>query len=136
MLSTENRKDLIKYRIERAYAVLQEARDNAKMGHWNLTGNRLYYSVFHMCQALLLSEGETPRRHAGMIHKIGMDFITSGKLDKYYGRLISRLYELRQSGDYDEQYNATEEEVVPYFEQVEALLEAMNQIILNQLGQL
>ena len=136
MLSTENRKDLIKYRIERAYAVLQEARDNAKMGHWNLTGNRLYYSVFHMCQALLLSEGETPRRHAGMIHKIGMDFITSGKLDKSYGRLISRLYELRQSGDYDEQYNATEEEVVPYFEQVEALLEAMNQIILNQLGQL
>ena len=136
MLSTENRKDLIKYRIERAYAVLQEARDNAKMGHWNLTGNRLYYSVFHMCQALLLSEGETPRRHAGMIHKIGMDFITSGKLDKSYGRLISRLYELRQSGDYDEQYNATEEEVVPYFEQVEALLEAMNQIIQNQLGQL
>ena len=105
---------------------------NAKMGHWNLTGNRLYYAVFHMCQALLLSEGETPRRHAGMIHKIGMDFITSGKLDKTYGRLISRLYELRQSGDYDEQYNATEEEIIPYFEQVEALLKAMNQIIQYQ----
>lgn len=85
-----------------------------------------------MCQALLLSEGETPRRHAGMIHKIGMDFITSGKLDKTYGRLISRLYELRQSGDYDEQYNATEGEIIPYFEQVEALLKAMNQIIQYQ----
>ena len=82
-----------------------------------------------MCQALLLSEGETPRRHAGMIHKIGQDFIISGKLDKSYGRLIARLYELRQSGDYDEQYNATPEEIQPFFPQVEALFEAMKKLI-------
>jgi len=129
MLTEESRKDLIHYRIERAYAILQEARDNAKMGHWNLTGNRLYYAVFHMCQALLLSEGEIPRRHAGMIHKIGQDFILSGKLDKSYGRLIARLYELRQSGDYDERYNATEEEIIPYFQQVEDLFSAMERLI-------
>lgn len=106
-----------------------QARDNAKLGHWNLTGNRLYYSVFHMCQALLLSEGENPRRHAGMIHKIGQDFILSGKLDASYGRLISRLYELRQSGDYDDKYDATEEEIMPYFGQVEALQKAMVALI-------
>lgn len=100
MLKDDERQELIRYRIEKAYKVLGEARDNARLEHWNLTGNRLYYSVFHMCQALLLHEGETPRRHAGMIHKIGQDFIVSGKLDKSYGRLISRLYELRQSGDY------------------------------------
>lgn len=129
MLSDEERKDLIRYRIEKAYRVLDEARDNAKLGHWNLTGNRLYYSVFHMCQALLLSEGDTSRRHAGMIHKIGLDFIMTGKLDKSYGRLISRLYELRQSGDYDDKFDATEEEVSPYFEQVEHLLKEMERLI-------
>lgn len=129
MLNEEDRSNLIKYRIERAYSVLQEAHDNARLGHWNLAGNRLYYTVFHMCQALLLSEGETPRRHAGMIHKIGLDFITSGKLDRKYGRLITRLYELRQSGDYDEKYNATEEEVMPYFAQVETLLKEMQALI-------
>lgn len=129
MLNDEERKDLIRYRIERAYKVLEEARDNAKLGHWNLTGNRLYYSVFHMSQALLLSEGETSRRHAGMIHKIGQDFILSGKLDASYGRLISRLYELRQSGDYDDRFDATEEEIMPYFEQVEALQKAMVTLI-------
>ncbi len=131
MLTDEERKDLVNYRIEKSYKVLEEARDNAKLGHWNLTGNRLYYSVFHICQALLLSEGETPRRHAGMIHKIGQDFILSGKLDASYGRLISRLYELRQSGDYDDKFDATEEEIMPYFEQVESLLEKMKSLILK-----
>lgn len=129
MLKEEERRDLINYRIEKAYKVLQEAVDNAQLKHWNLAGNRLYYSVFHMCQALLLSEGDSTRRHAGMIHKIGLDFITTGKLDSKYGRLISRLYELRQSGDYDDKYDATEEEIIPYFEQVKEVLKVMEQLI-------
>jgi uncharacterized protein (UPF0332 family) len=131
MLKDEDRQDLINYRTEKAYKVLQEAKDNAKLRHWNLAGNRLYYSVFHMCQALLLSEGDTTRRHAGMIHKIGLDFITTGRLDRKYGRLISRLYELRQSGDYDDKFDATEEEIMPYFEQVEQLLDVLKGLIGN-----
>jgi uncharacterized protein (UPF0332 family) len=131
MLKDEDRQDLINYRTEKAYKVLQEAKDNAKLHHWNLAGNRLYYSVFHMCQALLLSEGDTTRRHAGMIHKIGLDFITTGRLDRKYGRLISRLYELRQSGDYDDKFDATEEEIMPYFQQVEQLLDVLKGLIGN-----
>ena len=129
MLKEEERHDLVNYRIEKAYKVLQEARDNAELKHWNLTGNRLYYAVFHMCQALLLSEGETIRRHAGMIHKIGLNFVTTGRLDAKYGRLISRLYELRQSGDYDDRFDATEEEIVPFFSQVEELLKELEALI-------
>ncbi len=129
MLNDDDRKELVLYRIEKSYKVLDEARDNAKLGHWNLTANRLYYSVFHMCQALLLSNGDTPRRHAGMIHKIGQDYVLEGKLDKSYGRLISRLYELRQSGDYDDKFDATEDEIMPYFEQVELLLDKIKDLI-------
>ena len=129
MLTDEERKDLANYRIEKAYRVLQEARDNAELKHWNLAGNRLYYAVFHMCQALLLIEGDVVRRHAGMIHRIGLDYITTGKIEKKYGRLISRLFELRQSGDYDDRFDATEEEVMPYFEQVEELLGVLQRLI-------
>lgn len=129
MLKEEERLDLVRYRMEKAYKTLQEARDNAALKHWNLTGNRLYYSVFHMCQALLLSEGETVRRHAGMIHKIGLNFITTGRLGSKYGRLISRLYELRQSGDYDYKFDATEEEVIPYFNQVEDLFTEIERML-------
>lgn len=129
MLKDDERKDLVNYRIEKAYKVFAEAKDNARLGHWNLTGNRLYYSVFHMCQALLLNEGEMSRTHSGMIHKMGMLMIRTGRLDKSYGRLISRLYELRQSGDYDDKFDATEDEVMPYFEQVESLLQEIKSLI-------
>jgi len=129
MLTDEERATLVKYRQEKAFRVFEEAKDNAKLGHWNLAGNRLYYAVFHMAQALLLSKQITAHTHSGLIHLIGMHFIANNKLDKSYGRLISRLYELRQSGDYDDMYDATEEEVAPFFSQVESLLHDMQNIL-------
>jgi uncharacterized protein (UPF0332 family) len=39
-------------------------------------------NVIAAIKALLQSEGDTTRRHAGMIHKIGLDFITTGRLDR------------------------------------------------------
>jgi len=55
--------------------------------------------------------------------------VMTGKLDKSYGRLISRLYELRQSGDYDDKFDATKEEILPFFEQVEKLLKEIENLI-------
>ena len=34
-----------------------EARDNAKMKHWRLAANRLYYALFHIASALLVDKG-------------------------------------------------------------------------------
>ena len=65
MLTSEERKALVAYRIEKAKAVLVEARDNARLGHWSLVGNRLYYAVYHMAQALLLDKGLSAKTHAG-----------------------------------------------------------------------
>lgn len=129
MLRSEDRKTLVTYRIEKAKAVLVEARDNAGLGHWNLVGNRLYYAVYHMAQALLLDKGLSAKTYAGTIHIIGQQFISVGLIDKTYGRLFSRLYELRQSGDYDDMFDATEEEVKPYFVQVENFISEMETLI-------
>ena len=74
MLTSEERKALVAYRIEKAKAVLVEACDNARLGHWSLVGNRLYYAVYHMAQALLLDKGLSAKTHAGTIHIIGQQF--------------------------------------------------------------
>lgn len=129
MLSIEEKKAVINYRIEKAYKTFDEARAVAKLGYWNLTGNRLYYSVYHMVSALMLDKGFTVRTHAGMIHLLGEKFILTGLLDRTYGRFVSRLYELRQSGDYDDLFDATEEEVRPYFEKAKSLLEDLRKLI-------
>lgn len=104
----------------------------AKLKYWNLTGNRLYYTVFHMSSALLLDKGFTAKTHAGVIHLVGEKFIATGLLDRTYGKLFSRLYELRQSGDYDDTFDATEEEVLPYFEKVENFIKDMEALITHK----
>lgn len=129
MLNISERKAVIKYRIEKAYKNLDEAKACAKLGYWNLAGNRLYYSVFHMASALLLDKGLSAHTHAGVIHLIGEKFIATNILDKEYGQFFSRLYQLRQSGDYDDMYDATEEEVTPYFNKTEAILSEIEELI-------
>lgn len=96
MLNAEERKTLIKLGLEKTEKVYKEAEDIAKLGYWNLTGNRLYYSAFHMARVLLLDKGIEAHTHAGVIHLVGKNFIATGLLDKSYDRLFSRLYELRQ----------------------------------------
>lgn len=68
MLDSQQRRDIIQYRIEKSYKSLEEANAVAKLQYWNLTGNRLYYSVFHMASALPLNKGMSAKTHAGVIH--------------------------------------------------------------------
>jgi uncharacterized protein (UPF0332 family) len=45
------------------------------------------------------------------------------------GRLISRLFGMRQSGDYDDLFDWTEEEVLPFFDKTKAFLKRMEDLI-------
>ena len=40
MLESQQRRDLVHYRIEKAYKSFEEAKGVAKLKYWNLTGNR------------------------------------------------------------------------------------------------
>lgn len=129
MLSADERKILVELGVEKSEKVYKEAEAISKLGYWNLTGNRLYYSVFHMARTLLLDKGIEDHTHAGVIHLIGKNFISKGLLDKSYGRLFSRLFDLRQSGDYDDRFDATEEKVMPYFESTKAFINDMKSLL-------
>ena len=102
MLSAEEKIAIVNYRRQKSHESLNEAKEVIKLGFWSLAGNRLYYAAFHMASALLLDKGITARSHSGVIHLIGAQFVTKGLLEKEYGRLFSRLFEMRQSGDYDD----------------------------------
>lgn len=121
-LSPEERKAITDYRMERAFDTLLEARDNAKLRHWNLVANRLYYAVFYAGSALLLSKQLSVSTHAGFVRMFNLHFIKCNIFDSKYGKLINTLFHNRQSGDYDDVYDITEDDVLPYFEPVEELL--------------
>ena len=108
---------------------MTEAEDNAKLGHWSLVANRLYYSLFHMAAALLLDKGIHFRNHAGAIRAIGLHFVTKGLLSTEEGKLISRLEGMRNTGDYDDLFDWKEEQIMPLFEPTRQLLANMRQLI-------
>lgn len=128
-LSIDEKKAIISYRVQKATDSLREAEDNAKLGHWSLAASRLYYAAYHMASALLIDKGFVSRTHSGVIHLIGYEFVSKGFLTKEDGRLFSRLFNMRQSGDYDDLFDWTEEEVIPFFERTKVLLNNMRTLI-------
>ena len=128
-LSLEEKRALVYYRIQKAQHTMIEAKDNTNLKHWNLVANRLYYAVFHMASALLIDKGFTAKSHNGIFCILGQEFVTKGVLSKEDAKLASRLQNMRQSGDYDDMFDWTEEDVLPLFDKTEALLQKMEKLI-------
>lgn len=128
-LSVAEKRAIIEYRIQKAWATLREAHDNASLGNWTLAASRLYYASYYMASALLVDKGIIARTHSGVIHIIGAEFAQKGLLSKEEGRLMSRLFNMRQSSDYDDLFDWTEEEVVPFFDKTELFMKRMEGLI-------
>ncbi len=128
-LTPEEKKAIITYRVQKSFQTMIEAQDNAKMGHWSLAANRMYYAMFHMSTAVLVDKGFVSKTHSGIICLIGQEFVAKGLLTRDEGRLISRLQNMRQSGDYDDLFDWSKEDVAPLFEPAKCLLEKMRNLI-------
>lgn len=128
-LNLDEKKAILNYRIQKAEKALVEAKDNANLGHWNLVANRLYYAVFHITSALLIDKGFTAKSHNGIFCILGQEFVRKGLLDREDAKLASRLQNVRQSGDYDDMFDWTKDDVLPLFEKTENLIEKMKGLI-------
>lgn len=128
-LSLDEKKAILSYRIQKADKALVEAKDNAELEHWNLVANRLYYAVFHMASALIIDKGFTAKSHNGIFCILGQEFVRKGLLDREDAKLASRLQNMRQSGDYDDMFDWTEDDVLPLFEKTEILIEKMKGLV-------
>lgn len=124
-----SKQDLIDYRIAKAYEVYGEALDVSTLHHWNLAVNRLYYSIFHISSALLLSEGNIAKTHKGIIQILMKDYVRTGKLTKEEGQLISSLFNMRHTGDYDDLFDYGESDITPLISPTKLLLDKLRSFI-------
>ena len=102
MLTDEERDALVKYRIEKAFGTLVEARDCAEDNHWTLSANRLYYAAYYASKALLIQNGIVAKSHEGVIGMIGQNFVVKDIVPKEDAKLLARLQNMRKTGDYDD----------------------------------
>jgi len=70
--------------------------------------SRAYYAMYYIAQALLLSAGIETSTHRGVIKLINLHFVKTGQISPNISKLLSDVYDLRQSGDYSTNFVADE----------------------------
>lgn len=128
-LSPEERNAIVNYRRQKAYDTLREAEGIVSLRYWNAAANRLYYACYYITSALLTYYGFTARTHSGVIRLLGMHFVSTGYLAQKHAKFYTRLFELRQTGDYDDFYNITEEEITPLIEPAKDYMASIKKLI-------
>ena len=121
--------DLIKYRIDRAYETLADARLLADSGRWNSCINRLYYASFYSVNALLLKNNIKTHTHNGCKSKFHSEFVKNDIIDKNFGKLYSDLFDWRQEGDYADFISFDKATVIPLLDQTESLIREIEKLL-------
>jgi uncharacterized protein (UPF0332 family) len=112
-LTDDEREAIVSFRLQKGMETLEEAKGIATLGYWNAVANRLYYACYYVTSALLIKNKYAAQTHRGIIHLLGMHFIKEGVVSQDSGKLYSKLFELRQTGDYDDLFNLSESDVKP-----------------------
>ena len=121
-MTPEEIKGYVNYRLESAYKTFDAAKVLAENGFWNSAVNRLYYAVFYAVNALLVANNIKTKSHSVIKSMFSSHFIKTGKLDIKYGKLLSKLHNWRQKGDYENIFDYDEEAVRPLFEPVSEMI--------------
>jgi uncharacterized protein (UPF0332 family) len=116
---TGSQEDYIQYRLDRSEEIFKDARLLADNKRWRSCVNRLYYSCFHLINALLLQDGIAAKSHDGLKTKFLQQYIKTNLIDIEFGKLYSRLIDWRQESDYSVYVDFTENDVIPLIENVE-----------------
>ncbi|GHV69687.1 DNA-binding protein [Bacteroidia bacterium] len=128
-LTEEERNAIITLRVQKAQESLLEAKDIMKLGHWRVTANRLYYACYYVSIALLIKFGFFAKTHSGVVNLLGLHFVSQGIISKEQGKFYSKLFELRQSGDYDDWAIIESVDVLPLITPAEEYIYTIKKLI-------
>ena len=116
-----SQEDYIQYRIARSSELFDDAKLLADNKRWHSCVNRLYYSSFHLVDALLTLDNITTKTHEGLKIKFLQLYIKTGKIDVDYGKLYSKLIDWRQESDYSVYVDFKDSDVIPLLDKAENL---------------
>ena len=94
---------------EKSKRNFEQALSNSKLNYWDLVANRLYYSVFHAVNALMLADEIHTGTHKGTSAMFGKYYVLTGEFDREDGILYSRLQSMREKADYQNVFSLSEE---------------------------
>ena len=135
-LTFDERKAVVEFRIEKARRAFEQAKGVVELQYWETIANRLYYAAYNAVSAMLIAYGYTTRSHDGVIHLFGQHFVKPGIVDVKDGKLYHHLFTMRLTGDYDDTYGLTSEDVLPLIDPALELIEKAITLATNKLSEL
>jgi len=124
-----NKKDLCKYRIEKAHECLKSAKLLKDSGDYTSAANRSYYSIFHAVRAVMALDGEDRKKHSGVVAYFLENYIKTGVFSKEYSYIIKNAFQVRQESDYEDFCIISKEEVVEQIENAKQLIEVIEEYV-------
>ncbi len=122
--------------MPRAQALLARAAEALNAARYNLDGrfvltavNRVYYAAFYAARAALLTLGEAPKTHAGVLRRFLVHFVQTRRLPEAHARALPRAYQLRQEADYDEGATIESEAAQELLEEVAGFVVAVGELL-------
>jgi uncharacterized protein (UPF0332 family) len=122
-------KDEVKAMLTLAEEKLRAAGLLLEGGAWADAASRSYYAAFHAVSAALLSKGQAYSSHAQVLGSFNKAFIHPGTFPKEFTTLLTRLFEDRQTGDYDVLPGLTETEARQDVADARRIVEAVHRFL-------
>ena len=129
MTKAENRREVVRYWMEKALESLDSAQDELAARRMSFSVNRLYYACFYVVSALLLARGHQFRKHSGVRAAFHRHFVKPGLVNTANGRLYDELFEARQRGDYVGLVRFEMEQVRDWLARAQGFVEAVSELI-------
>ena len=121
-MTFEERQELVKYRIQKARETYNEVQLHIDNELWATAVNRLYYACYYAVIAMFIDKEIQPQTHAGVRQMFGLHFIKTGIVDSSIGKFFSDIFDIRQTGDYDDFIIFEKEDVLDLLEPANHLI--------------
>lgn len=121
----DNRKELMKYRLEMARERLHSSKVLLEAGSYKDSIGRSYYAMFTAVRALLAMEGQDFSKHAGVIAYFQKEFVKTGKVDRKYSKYISQAFQIRNNTDYADFFIVSAQDAKEQYEKAKEFLEVI-----------
>jgi len=108
-----------------AHSKMEAARVLHAAGMHGDAASRAYYAAFHAVSVLHLASGNSFSSHAQLIGRFNKDFVRTGLFDPVFTRILTRLFEDRQLGDYDAAGNFEHAQAAQDIADAQALIDAI-----------
>lgn len=115
--------------LQQADEFLSDAKALSEEKRLKSAVDRAYYAMYWAAHGLLLYKGvRQPRTHTGLIRAFGQKTVEKGVVEKRFGRMLSRAFDLRQASTYRIDAEFEEESVERIINEAEEFIDKMKHL--------